>query len=54
MENMTIQNDVEKQVEQLLEQKRLQKLKEDEEERIKKLPDYKHTWIDKKCNVWNF
>jgi hypothetical protein len=54
MENMMIQSDVEKQVEELLEQKRLQQLKIDEEERIKKLPVYKHTWTDKKGNVWNF
>lgn len=54
LENMSIQDDVEKKVEELLEQKRLQKLKEDEEERIKKLPVYKHTWVDKKGNVWNF
>jgi hypothetical protein len=54
LDNMNIQIDVEKKVEELLEEKRLQQLKIEEEERIKKLPVYKHTWIDSKGHIWKF
>ena len=55
LENLNIQSDVEKKVEELLEQRRLEKMKQKEEERLSKLPVYKNTWIDKKTGkVWNF
>jgi hypothetical protein len=54
LQNLNIQLEVEKKVEKLFEQKRLQKIKENQDKKIKEGPIYKNTWIDKNGFEWKF